>query len=130
MLLCKKIKRAPGGHIRFMLTKLGGGGGGGGGGRNRIDPKNVLIFGSIGSQKHDPFLSHPSLTPMTIDFLPQQYVSASQASVSTHKHSPVRHPPSTWQFGRPSSPTITQLRFEQAQCLLQPFYGRDLLVKL
>ena len=25
-LLCKKIARAPGGHKRFMLTKLGGGG--------------------------------------------------------------------------------------------------------
>ena len=24
MLLCKKITRAPGGHRRFMLTKLGG----------------------------------------------------------------------------------------------------------
>ena len=35
-LLCKKIARAPGGHKRFMLTKLGGGGGGGG---CRIDPK-------------------------------------------------------------------------------------------
>ena len=32
-LLCKKIARAPGGHKRFTLTKLGGGGGG------RIDPK-------------------------------------------------------------------------------------------
>ena len=27
-LLCKKKARAPGGHKRFMLTKLGGGGGG------------------------------------------------------------------------------------------------------
>ena len=26
-LLCKKIARAPGGHKKFMLTKLGGGGG-------------------------------------------------------------------------------------------------------
>ena len=31
-LLCKKIARAPGGHKRFMLNKLGG--------RNRIDPKS------------------------------------------------------------------------------------------
>ena len=30
-LLYKKIARAPGGHKRFMFTKLGGGGGGGGG---------------------------------------------------------------------------------------------------
>ena len=29
-LLCKKIARTPGGHKRFMLTKLRGGGGGGG----------------------------------------------------------------------------------------------------
>ena len=29
-LLCKKITRAPGGHKKFMLTKLGG--------RNKIDP--------------------------------------------------------------------------------------------
>ena len=29
-LLCKKIARAPGGHKKFVLTKLGGGGGGGG----------------------------------------------------------------------------------------------------
>ena len=28
--LCKKIARGPGGHKKFMLTKLGGGGGGGG----------------------------------------------------------------------------------------------------
>ena len=35
MLICKKIARAPGGHKRFMLTKLGGGGGGGG--QNRSD---------------------------------------------------------------------------------------------
>ena len=27
-LLCKKIAREPGGHKKFMLTKLGGGGGG------------------------------------------------------------------------------------------------------
>ena len=27
-LLCKKIARAPGGHKKVMLTKLGGGGGG------------------------------------------------------------------------------------------------------
>ena len=26
-LLCKKIARAPGGHKKFVLTKLGGGGG-------------------------------------------------------------------------------------------------------
>ena len=26
-LLCRKIARAPGGHKKFMLTKLGGGGG-------------------------------------------------------------------------------------------------------
>ena len=32
MLLCKKIARAPWGHKKFKLTKLGGGG-------NRIDPK-------------------------------------------------------------------------------------------
>ena len=30
---CKKIAHVPGGHKRFMLTKLGGGG------QNRIDPK-------------------------------------------------------------------------------------------
>ena len=34
-LLCEKIERAPGGHKKFMLTKLGGGG-------NRIDPNSEL----------------------------------------------------------------------------------------
>ena len=34
-LLCEKIARAPGGHKKFMLTKLGGGGG-----QNRIDPRS------------------------------------------------------------------------------------------
>ena len=29
----KKVARAPGGHKKFMLTKLGGGGG-----QNKIDP--------------------------------------------------------------------------------------------
>ena len=38
-LLCKKIGRAPEGHKRFMLTKLGGGGGG-----DRID---AIIHGKI-----------------------------------------------------------------------------------
>ena len=35
-LLCMKIARAPGGHKKLMLTKLGGGG------RNRIDPINLV----------------------------------------------------------------------------------------
>ena len=41
-LLCKKIVRAPGGHKKFMLTKLGGGGGEGGG-QNKIDPLSVFL---------------------------------------------------------------------------------------
>ena len=40
MLLCKKTARAPGGHKRFMLTKMGGGGGGG----DRIDPRVILAW--------------------------------------------------------------------------------------
>ena len=36
--LCKKIANAPGGHKKFMLTKLGGGGGGGGGGGRSYFP--------------------------------------------------------------------------------------------
>ena len=43
-LLCKKIARAPGGHKRFMLTKLGGGG------RNRIDPRNQWLNKKINSE--------------------------------------------------------------------------------
>ena len=35
-LLCKKIACAPGGHKKFMLTKLGG--------RNRIDPKKTFAI--------------------------------------------------------------------------------------
>ena len=38
-LLCKKIARPPGGHKKFMLTKLGG--------RNRIDPKKTNITNII-----------------------------------------------------------------------------------
>ena len=37
-LLSKKIARAPGGHKKFMLTKLGG--------RNRIDPNFLPLFWS------------------------------------------------------------------------------------
>ena len=51
-LLCKKLARAPGGHKKFMLTKLGGGGGG-----DRIDPKIVLHsrqhFVRVNSAKHN-----------------------------------------------------------------------------
>ena len=46
-LLCKKIAREPGGHKKFMLTKLGGGGGGG-----TIDPKIVVNL------THDNVLSN------------------------------------------------------------------------
>ena len=42
-LLCKKIARAPEGHKRFMLTKLGGGEGGGGRGKT-TDPNNLARF--------------------------------------------------------------------------------------
>ena len=39
-LLCKKIARAPGGHRRFMPTKLGGG--------DRIDP--ILLYRTFFSE--------------------------------------------------------------------------------
>ena len=40
-LLCKKIARAPGGHKKIMLTKLGG--------RNRIDPN--IDLGNSGFER-------------------------------------------------------------------------------
>ena len=53
-LLCKKIARAPGGHKKFMLTKVGG--------QNRIDPKIVMDSRPISYLAMQAIISRKLLT--------------------------------------------------------------------
>ena len=68
-LLCKKIAPAPGGHKRFMVTKLGG--------RSRIDPyiliKNLFLLPLIAPLKYPSIRVTHTILPYLFEFKKSQF---------------------------------------------------------